>query len=57
MLLMGLTVFLLLVLTATLVQAAGLVDDTIDTQNLYSHYPLSHYQLDFYVDSSWDWLP
>lgn len=57
LLLLGLTVFLLLVLTATFVQAVGLVDDTVDAQNIYSRYPLSHYQLDFYVDSSWDWLP
>lgn len=55
--LIGAAVFFLLFLSGTLVQAAGLVDDTIDTQNLYSQYPLSHYQLDFYVDSSWDWLP
>lgn len=57
MLLMGLTIFFLFFLSGMLVQATGLVDDTVDTQNLYSHYPLSHYQLDFYVDSSWDWLP
>ncbi|HDO9169108.1 TPA: YtxH domain-containing protein, partial [Clostridioides difficile] len=25
--------------------------------NLYSKYPLSNYQLDFYVDNSWSWLP
>lgn len=55
--LIGIAVFFLLFLSGTLVQAVGLVDDTIDTQNLYSHYQLSHYQLDFYVDSSWDWLP
>ncbi|MCM0747454.1 type IV secretion system protein, partial [Clostridioides difficile] len=35
----------------------GLVDDTINTENLYSKYPLSNYQLDFYVDNSWSWLP
>ncbi len=33
----------------------GLVDDTINA--LYSKYPLSNYQLDFYVDNSWSWLP
>mgnify|MGYP000688887431 CR=1 FL=1 len=37
--------------------ATGLVDDTINTENLYSKYPLSNYQLDFYVDNSWSWLP
>jgi len=33
------------------------VDDTINAENLYSKYPLSNYQLDFYVDNSWSWLP
>ena len=37
--------------------ATGLVDDTINAENLYSEYPLSNYQLDFYVDNSWSWLP
>ena len=37
--------------------ATGLVDDTINAENLYSKYPLSNYQLDFYVDNSWSWLP
>lgn len=55
--LIGVAVFFLLFLSGTLVQAVGLVDDTVDAQNIYSQYPLSHYQLDFYVDSSWDWLP
>ncbi|MBT2158575.1 hypothetical protein KK423_00145 [Clostridioides difficile] len=27
------------------------------TPNEYSKYPLDNYQLDFYVDSGWDWLP
>ncbi|MDU5385501.1 MAG: YtxH domain-containing protein, partial [Blautia producta] len=31
--------------------------DTINAENLYSKYPLSNYQLDFYVDNSWSWLP
>ena len=35
----------------------GLVDDTVNADNLYSKYPLSNYQLDFYVDNSWSWLP
>lgn len=42
---------------STVAQAAGLVDDTVDSANHYSQYPLNHYQLDFYVDDSWDWLP
>ena len=37
--------------------ATGLVDDTINAENLYSKYPLSNYQLDFFVDNSWSWLP
>ncbi|MDY4026198.1 MAG: YtxH domain-containing protein, partial [Enterococcus avium] len=49
--------FLFLLLFGTVAQAIGLVDDTVDVQNLYSQYPLSHYQLDFYVDTDWDWLP
>lgn len=39
------------------VHAAGLVDDTMDEGNLYSRYALENYQLDFYVDKSWGWLP
>lgn len=37
--------------------AVGLVDDTVDTAHEYSRYPLENYQLDFYVDNSWGWLP
>ncbi len=37
--------------------ASGLVDNKIDAGHLYSTYSLDHYQLDFFVDSSWDWLP
>ena len=44
-------------ITGTVAHAAGLVDDTVDVTNEYSNYPLENYQLDFYVDSSWDWLP
>ena len=44
-------------ITGTVVHAAGLVDNTVSDANLYSKYPLENYQLDFYVDSSWDWLP
>jgi len=38
-------------------QASGLVDDTINPSNEYSKYALDNYQLDFYVDNSWNWLP
>ncbi|MBS3681189.1 YtxH domain-containing protein [Ornithinibacillus massiliensis] len=55
--LIGTAVFLCLLLLGTFAQAAGLVDDTISEDNLYSKYPLDHYQLDFYVDTGWDWLP
>ncbi len=37
--------------------AVGLVDDTVSSANEYSRFPLLNYQLDFYVDTSWDWLP
>ena len=47
----------LLSLLGTVAHATGLVDDTINAENLYSTYPLSNYQLDFYVDNSWSWLP
>lgn len=47
----------LLAMLGTVAHASGLVDDTIDAGNLYSKYPLSNYQLDFYVDNSWSWLP
>ena len=49
--------FILLSLLGTVAHATGLVDDTINAENLYSKYPLSNYQLDFYVDNSWSWLP
>ena len=48
---------ILLSLLGTVAHATGLVDDTINVENLYSKYPLSNYQLDFYVDNSWSWLP
>ena len=48
---------ILLSLLGTVAHATGLVDDTINEENLYSKYPLSNYQLDFYVDNSWSWLP
>ena len=48
---------ILLSLLGTVAHATGLVDNTINAENLYSKYPLSNYQLDFYVDNSWSWLP
>lgn len=52
---LGVLVFL--AITGTVAHAAGLVDNTVSDANAYSKYPLENYQLDFYVDSSWDWLP
>ncbi|WP_275343611.1 CD3337/EF1877 family mobilome membrane protein [Enterococcus faecium] len=51
------TILLLLSLIGTVAEATGLVDDTVKAGNLYSQYSLNNYQLDFFVDSSWDWLP
>lgn len=51
------TIFLVLSLIGTVAEATGLVDDTVGAGNLYSQYSLGNYQLDFFVDSSWDWLP
>lgn len=51
------TILLLSSLIGTVVEATGLVDDTVKDGNLYSQYSLDNYQLDFFVDSSWDWLP
>lgn len=56
-LLVAVVVLVALSLVGTVAHASGLVDDTVNTSNLYSKYPLSNYQLDFYVDNSWDWLP
>lgn len=50
-------VLVFLSITGTVAYAAGLVDNTVNDANAYSKYPLENYQLDFYVDSSWDWLP
>ena len=57
MLLALLLILLLQAVFGTAAHAAGLVDDTVDAANEYSKYPLDNYQLDFYVDSGWDWLP
>lgn len=50
-------VLFILASIGTVVHATGLVDETINTANEYSKYGLSNYQLDFYVDNSWGWLP
>ena len=50
-------VIFLLATLGTVAHAAGLVDDTVNAANEYSKYPLDNYQLDFYVDTGWDWLP
>ena len=48
--LLAVTVTLVLLsLLGTVAHASGLVDDTVNADNLYSKYPLSNYQLDFYV--------
>lgn len=49
--------FLFLNLFTVQAHAAGLLDEAIDTAHEFSRYPIDNYQLDFYVDSSWDWLP
>ena len=51
------TSVMFLSLFGTVAHATGLVDDTVNADNLYSQYPLENYQLDFYVDNSWGWLP
>lgn len=56
-LIFAVTSIILLSLLGTVAHATGLVDDTVNADNLYSKYPLSNYQLDFYVDNSWGWLP
>lgn len=58
LLLLGLVLVLLLAVNiGTIAEATGLVDNTVDSSHEYSRYPLDHYQLDFYVDNSWNWLP
>ena len=52
---LGVLVFLAIM--GTVAHAAGLVDNTVSDANAYSQYPLENYPRDFYVDSSWDWLP
>ncbi len=50
-------VLISLILLGSVTHAMGLVDDTINANNDYSKYALENYQLDFYVDNSWGWLP
>uniref|UniRef100_UPI00403FA5F3 CD3337/EF1877 family mobilome membrane protein n=1 Tax=Candidatus Enterococcus willemsii TaxID=1857215 RepID=UPI00403FA5F3 len=57
LLLIGGSLFLCFLLFGSVAHAVGLVDETVDAQNMYSQYPLGNYQLDFYVDTEWDWLP
>lgn len=51
------TIIFVLASVGTIAHATGLVDDTINAANEYSKYRLDNYQLDFYVDNSWGWLP
>jgi hypothetical protein len=55
--LLALAFFLVVFIAGSTVHASGLVDETINSSNEYSKYALASYQLDFYVDKSWDWLP
>lgn len=50
-------IFLFLLVMSISAQATGLIDQTINSNNNYSKYPVDNYQLDYFVDSSWDWLP
>ncbi|MGM0338560.1 CD3337/EF1877 family mobilome membrane protein [Enterococcus sp. AZ007] len=50
-------IFFILIIVSVTAQATGLIDETIDTSNNYSKYPIENYALDYFVDSSWDWLP
>lgn len=52
-----LLVLFFIYISESIVYAEGLVDETINSNNIYSMYPLRNYQLDFYVDNSWGWLP
>ncbi len=49
----------LLLLVPQVVEAGGLTEafQSSQTGYLYSAYALDNYDLDFYVDSSWSWLP
>lgn len=52
--------FLCFALTPSIVQATGWVSEVIGQENAvfnFEQYPLENYSLDFYVDTSWNWLP
>lgn len=51
------SIFFLLTVLSLTAQAAGLIDETINSGNNYSKYPVDNYSLDYFVDSKWDWLP
>lgn len=51
------SIFFLLSVVSVAAQAAGLIDETINSGNNYSKYPVDNYSLDYFVDSKWDWLP
>lgn len=51
------SILVFLFILGTIGHAAGMLDNTIDPTNDYSAYPIDNYQLDFYVDMSWSWLP
>ena len=51
------TVLFFIYISKSVVYAEGLVDETVNSNNIYSMYPIGNYQLDFYVDNSWGWLP
>ncbi len=51
------SIFFLLSVLSLIAQAAGLIDETINSGNNYSKYPVDNYSLDYFVDSKWDWLP
>ncbi|MDU5335729.1 CD3337/EF1877 family mobilome membrane protein [Enterococcus sp.] len=50
-------IFFLTIIVSVTAQATGLIDETLNSSNNYSKYPIENYALDYFVDSSWDWLP
>ncbi|EGO8197141.1 type IV secretion system protein [Enterococcus faecalis] len=52
--------FLCFALTPSVAHATGWVNETIGQDGAvfnFQKYPLENYSLDFYVDTSWNWLP
>ena len=39
------------------VQAAGWIEEAVQATAEYTKYPVGNYSLDFFIDTSWDWLP